>query len=206
MNNDPLSNKDQEATALRLENESDRTPEFKEKRDIFIATINDYLKSMVLKRDEHKPLINGTFISNRPRLITTDLGQSGPNARLMSTKIINGVSVVGDGVETKIALQAVISNPRTDQIEIIEVEGFDPLSELVHGSGFSSGRSSDIVASFGVEDSTGSYFKYIVKGNGSLEHQSFSGSFHEAKTVKDLDSIELALIAFQQTTKDLRFI
>lgn len=202
----PHENNNEEATALRIENENDRTDEFKEKRNIFVVSINNCLKDMVSKRDEHKLLADGTLILNRPRLITTDLGPSGPNTRFMSTEIMNGVSVTGDGIETPVILQAVIKNPRTEQIEIIEIKGWDPVSNLVNGSNYDASRSSETVASFGVEDSTGSYFKYNVYGSGSVEHQSYSGSIHEGKTVRDLDSIDLANIAFQQTIKDLQFI
>jgi hypothetical protein len=195
-----------ELTSVRSENENDRSAEFKEKRSELVMSINGYLAELAKKRDTKQPLDDGTFILDKPRIVTTNLGKSGYNTNLMATEKYRGVSLTGDNIETPLILQAVITNPRTGDIEIIQAQGSDPISLLIDGSGFSSKRQQEIVAMFGVEDAKGPYFKYSVYGNGSVEHRSYMGDIHKGKTFKDVDSIEIAQIAFGQIVQDLEFL
>lgn len=192
-------------TMLRVENESDRSPEFKDKRSELVTSINYYLVDLSKKRDTKQPLTDGTFILNKPRIVTTLLGRSGSNTNLMATEKFRGVSLIGDNIETALSLQAVITNPRTGNIEILEVQGSDPISMMVKGSNLSLDRRQEIIAMFGVEDGTGPYFKYSVYGDGSVAHQSFSGDTHTSKTFRNVESIEIAEVAFSQIIQDLSF-
>lgn len=153
-----------------------------------------------------QPFVDGTFILDKSRIVTTNLGRSGYNTNLMATEKFRGVSLTGKNIETPFTLQAVITNPRTGDLEIIEVQGSDPISLLVSGTEFSSKRQQEIVAMFGVEDAKGPYFKYSMYGDGSVEHRSYSGDVHKGKTFRDVDSIKIAQVAFGQIVQDLNFL
>ena len=178
----PFENDKKDPTTIRSENENDRSAEFKEKRSELVMSINDYLANLAKKRNTIQPLDDGTFILDKPRIVTTNLGKSGYNTNLMATEKYRGISLIGDGIETPLILQAVITNPRTGDLETIEAQGSDPISLLVSDTEFSSKRQQEIVAMFGVEDAKGPYFKYSVYGNGSVEHRSYSGDIHNGKT------------------------
>ena len=195
-----------EPSLLRAENETDRSVEFKEKRAKLVMSINDYLIKLAKKRDTNQPSANVTLLLDEPRIVTTNLGRSGHNTNLMATEKYRGVSLTGDNIEKPLSLQAVIKNPRTRDIEVIEALGSDPISMSVDDTNFSSERQLEIVAMFGVEDAKGPYFKYSVYGNGSVVHQSYSGDVHKSRAFKDIASIELAQVAFEQIVQDLNFI
>jgi hypothetical protein len=203
---DPFEANKNEPTMLRSENETDRSPEFKKKRAELVMSINNYLTDLAKKRDTKQPLGDGAFLLDESRIVTTNLGRSGYNTNLMATEKYRGVSLTGNNIETPLILQAVITNPRTGDIEVIEAQGSDPISLLVNGTDFSLKRQQEIVAMFGVEDAKGPYFKYSVYGNGSVEHRSYYGDVHKGRAFRDVDSIEIAQVAFGQIVQDLNFL
>jgi len=202
---EPFTPDKNEPSMIRPEGESDRSTEFKEKRAELVIAINDYLVDLAKKRDANQPLANGTFLSDKPRIVTTNLGRTGYNANLMSTEKIEGVSLTGDNTITPLILQAVIINPRSGDLEIFEMQGSDPVTLLISND-FNSSRQSEILGMFKVEDIKGHYFKYSLYGDGSVAQQSYAGDdFHKSRKFSDIASLELAHVAFKHITQDLNF-
>jgi hypothetical protein len=190
---------------IRAENENDRSKEFKDTRDILVNDVNSWLAVMAAKRDGRQPLNDGTMISDNPRIRQTALGSTGQNTHMIGIERYFGISLTGDGDEQPFSLQAITQGSGSQGVEATEVQGTNPLSLRVYGQEYSSGRQTEVVASFGVSDySTSRYFKFTVNGSGSVSRHFLSEQgVNTGQNVRTVEDLNIAQAAFAQITQTI---
>ena len=149
---------------MRAMTDADRTPEFKEKREGIVETVDTFLKD-VLELQMKGVVIKGGAILWQPRITETDIGPTGPNTKLRVTEARPGVSLIGDGKSSPLSLQYVGEGVR------IRVQGSDPLVRMTEDSVYS-GSPNEVVASVYREEGQ-NYFGVDVKGDGSVSRRYF---------------------------------
>lgn len=193
---------------IRALGESDRSDEFKQERDKLVAGINDWLKGMKEKRDNHSPLADGMLISDQKRVIITDLGPVGRNQRMFSEEIEPGISLSGDGEASPLVLQSVRQDS-TKEVEVTEVTGTDPLAWQLRDGMYTESASQEVAAAFSVKDhgTDGSrqYYKYVVMGSGSVQRlfQNENG-VHQSTRLRTPDELQMAQMAFSHVAETIK--
>lgn len=188
------------STAMRKENESDRSPELKAARGEFVATTNALLDGLRQKQAAHATVRMGNLefpIDTEPHVTERRLGANPlrPKLHMVQRQMVPGIALFGDGKTSPMVLQVVRNTPDGAN-EIIEVTGTHPFipTNETDGSPAYNERSNEVVAkaSFEVTLTTGddkavqSITTYSVKGDGSEQAPRIDGQFGQAARVQGM--------------------
>lgn len=193
--------------AMRAVGEADRSSEFMAARQTLVDGINKWVNGLAESRDLGRPLKDGLALSTSPRIIRTDLGGTLGNFRSMAEEIKPGVVILGDKTGA-LVLQAVFADMTPGEIDIIEAQGSDPMSQAVYGDSYAAGRSTEVVASFGWVTKSGTSeqsYSYSVLGNGSVKYSNTdSEGVNVGRTLQNLDDLMMAQVALEQIAEAIQ--
>jgi hypothetical protein len=192
------------AGAIRVQNEGDRSDEFKAARERLVTDVNDWLKKLAEVRNRGG-LVNGQLVAHQDRITETDLGLT-RRGRAMVTEYQAGVSLSGDGTEKPLVFQLVPPHDANGVSEIIEVRGTDPLAVQLHGDARNSDRHREKLAEFGVRQTTTmgrdeSRFAFTVYGDGSMKSENLAQGWSNLRAA----DAEMAQQAFDLIKADVQF-
>jgi hypothetical protein len=197
-------------TGIRAEGEGDRSQEFKDAREKLVESINDYLTGIAAKRDAGEVLADGTVITDKPRLVRSFIGKTAAGMDMIAEDRKKGVSLEGDGVTSKLRLQAFMPHDSGTGAVISEVEGSDPLERQFSDRGYSSHGHLEKVVTFTVTDvapeQAEHYFGYDVMGDGAVHRRFVTDSgVHTGATLRTTADIQLATEAFSTVQSQFNF-
>lgn len=186
------------ADSIRPFGESDRTPEFKTRREALVTDVNGWLEGLADKRDRGEPLEDGSVLSAEPRITQTRIGKMNRSMSLIGEEFQPGVSLTGDGQSQPYIFESV--QPTASGNEVVVVQGSDPLAVMVR-DGYTMKGQSEVVASFQSRTRGGpsgdSYFGYEIRGDGAVV-QKFKNDdgVYRSVELRNTADVELAQEAF----------
>jgi hypothetical protein len=166
-------------SGIRMENDDDRSEEFKDSRNLFVSDVNSWLKELAEARDAGEPISalthRGVFplaFTGSARRTVTDFGPTAHGLRAVTEETVPGMWLGGDGQTLPYHLQASIPRGEQGVQTFLDVKGTDPTAMAVYGDSFSPSRNSEVVAEVTVEyhDETGQEQtrQYSVNGSGAV--------------------------------------
>jgi hypothetical protein len=141
--------------------------------------------------------------ANQPRLTNMIVGQH-PNGRTALNREDRqpGLWLGGDGITTRLHMQAFVPGDVPGTAHIIDVVGTDPVAQSVYGDEYSTSSNTETVVSVMARELTADqperYFGYQVKGDGSVWQSYVSpDGVHKGGTLNQPEDVSMAVTAFQ---------
>lgn len=189
---------------MRMQNESDRTPEFKTGRDKLIADVNAFLDELRSVQAEGRSTKAG-ILAELPRMKHTSMGSNGPATHLLVTEFSPGAALYQQKPDEggPFALEVVAVD--SEKTEIMHVTGTPEVSRLLQEA---VGADRDhakggLDVSFGVEDmgadGSSMYYRYDIMTDGAMLKQFVDmRGVNTRIPVSTAEGVQMAQLAFDQ--------
>lgn len=183
---------------MRAENDGDRIPEFKEKREQVVNSVDSFLQT-VLKMQMNGNVIKGNAILWYPVISEIDLGPSLANSslRTMVSEYKQGISLTGDGDSSPLSLQYVQGDVA------IKIKGPDPLGTVTSGTSYDGRHISTVARVYRQEGKD--YFGADIRGDGSIGvlHFKESDGIDISKGIRDAEDFDKLVDGIQMVMDEV---